>query len=108
MAGGDLGGAVRDDGQQPRVRRRGEQVAEQRERGAVGGVEVLQHDDERALAGGGADQRGDRVEHAQALLLAVLRGAARRDLGRAAVAGDAADVVEHLGGEAARGGHKRA
>ena len=109
VAAAEAGAAVGEDDQQPHVRRRTHQVGEQQQRGAVGVVQVLERDEQLALAHGGADELDDGVEQAQPLLLGVgrrVRGA-RRDLRRAAVAGEPADVVEHGCGQTARGRDER-
>ena len=85
-------------------------MAEERERGAVGGVDVLQRDADQPLARRGADERRDRVEHPQpGLLAARVGGLARgRQLRRPPVAGQPAHVVEHPGGQPAGRGGERA
>ena len=110
VRGAHLGVAVGEQDQQPGLGRGLHDVPEQRERRAVGGVDVLERDHELVIAGRCPDERGDGVEHPQPLLLAVGRlGAVVGDGGRrAAVAGEPAEVVEHPDGEAARGRHERA
>ena len=98
--------AVGEHDDHARVGHRGQHVAEQRERGAVGGVQVLERDEQQPLARGRADQGDDRVEHAQARLLAARR--AGGELGHAAVAGQPAQLVEHRRREPAGRGHQRA
>ena len=45
------------------------QIAQQRERGAVRPVQVVEHEHERRPTGKGPEHLGDRVEEAKALLL---------------------------------------
>ena len=56
-------------GQEQRALRRGraDEMAEQLERRQVGPVEVVEHDEQRRVAGDLGQQRGDRVEQAQPL-----------------------------------------
>ena len=99
-------------GHEQRALRRGRahEVAEQLERRPVGPVQVVEHDEQRRVAGDLGQQRGDRVEQAQPLRVGLAaaqsaptsgraggaqlragRARARRRAGRAAAASGASD-----------------
>ena len=69
------GGAVVDHDERPRTPERTGHVVEQRERGGVGPVEVLEHDDVRALRGGRSSARATASNRRGPVLLLQLRPA---------------------------------
>ena len=96
MARVDLGVAVGEGHERAGLRGGEVEVREQQERRAVGGVHVLERDQQPLRPRGRLQQRGHGVEHAQPLLLARVDPRPRGGrLGRAPVARQPAQVVEH-------------
>ena len=110
--GGELGARVRlgvavgGDRQQRDVGQRARDELERQQRGGIGPVQVVEHDDERLALGGGGQQRGERVEEPEARLVGVQLGGAgglaerRGELGQQA--GDPGRAGAERGGQRAR------
>ena len=75
MAAVQLVGAVGGDDEDRLVGQRGGQEAQERPRGRVGPVQVLDHEQDGRLAGQRVEQREQRLEHARLVVAAVARPA---------------------------------